>query len=255
MTVPSPKTDDSKSWRSFVLFVVVIAVFAGGFVVLRRAKEPPSAEEVLADAKAYVAAHPSLRLRGSVLIEIKERSSDKIASDSLRTKITAEIQDSDHQRAVIDSGSEGAVETIVDGSKLYIRTTATMAELTSAKFAVIDLTAPGINRAEFDQVKGLNVGSLLDASHNIRRVAHTGSTATIRTDVDQVALLGAEAAAEVEGITLKLVVKRSGEIISAEQITGGGGAIITTSLTYADWGEPVTINAPSDDQLEQQAAV
>lgn len=233
-----------------VLLVLVLIALVGGC----SSNKPPSAEEVLADAKAYVASHPSLKMTGSVLIEIKERSSDTEAEESQRSTLTAEIQDNDHQRAVIDSGDEGAVESIVLGDDVYVRNAPSLAELPSAKFATINLATSGVDRTEIDQAKGLNVGSLLKASHNIRRVAHTSDTATIRTDVDPVALLGAEAASEVEGITLKLVVKRSGEIVSAEQITGGGGAIITTTLNYTNWGDSMVIKAPSDDQIEEQAA-
>ena len=110
--------------------------------------------------------------------------------------------------------------------------------------------------ADFDaRLRALNIASLVTNADDARRQHYANNKTTIRVDVDPVKLLGPRLARNVTGISLKLVVRRNGQILSMEQTSGGGGAIVTTTLSYSNWNEPQQIAAPPREQIDPTPSV
>ncbi len=232
--------------------VVALAIIAAGLVVAKKVNDGPSPDSVLADARSYANSHRSVRFSGTFKLNLKEDKGALGASNSVTSRIEGELESKGRSRAVIDSGSEGAVESIALGRVVYVREAETKATLDKAKFEKIDTDAlpRGVVRTEAEDAKELDIAALLGVAENPRKVSHSGSTTTITANVPPRALLGALAAQDISRITIELVVRKGGQVQSAVQRTVGSGATITLSVRYTDWGEAVKLAAPPTSQID-----
>ena len=161
-------------------------------------------------------------------------------------KITGEMQDQDHARVLGDGGSDGAFETIVAGDTVYLRFAQSMSELAEQKWIKEDVDAleaspetpqPEIVEA-LEKAQNPNVRNLDDGR---RELSFT---------VDVADLFGAEAAEQIERITMTVVVDRDDRPVSMRQVMSSDGVRVTSDMQFSDWGADIKIVEPTADQID-----
>jgi hypothetical protein len=232
--------------------VIALAIVATGVVAAKKIKEGPSPDTVLSDARSYTNTHRSVRFAGTFKLRLKEDKGSLGSSNSVTSRIEGQLESKGRSRAVIDSGSEGAVESIALGRVVYVRQADSKAALDDAKFEKIDTDASprGVVRTEAEDAKELDIAELLAVAENPRKVSHSGAVTTITANVPPRALLGAVAAQDVSRITLELVVRKNGQVQSLVQRSVGSGATVTVAVRYTNWGRPVKLAAPAAAQID-----
>ena len=237
--------------RGLISFVL-LALIVTGVVAAKKVQDGPSAASVLDDARSFVRDHRTVRFTGSIVFKFSDGRGGLGAASTVKSKLTGEQESAARSHAVIDSGDQGAVESIAAGTAVYVREADTRADLPSAKYEKIDIDdlPAGVIRSETDQAKELDITTMLAAAHDPKKVSHSGKETTITAPVTASKLVGSIAAKDVDSITIRLVVHKGGEIHSVVQHTAAAGADITTTLRFKDWGRPVKIAEPSAEQID-----
>lgn len=213
----------------------IISVFAGllifaGVVAYFDVRNGPTAGEVLAEAKAYVAEHRSVRFSGQTSVK-------RATGDPLRSALRGEIGRNGRVRVVLSSESSGAAETVVDGERAYVRQADTIVTLARAKYAPFDADeAQDGAGSDALRAKDLDIRALLRSVRDPVVLHRDGGVTTITTDL--------------EPTTVEVAVHRGGRVRSVVLRNAGDTEETTTTLRYRDWDADVSVAAPLASELD-----
>jgi hypothetical protein len=238
-----------------VVFGVVLALLLADAVVLRDILAGPSGTEALHAAQKYVEHHGKVRFEGTEVVDVRDDEDKSKSVQKINGKLSGAFEGLDRSHLLVDEGDRGAVEIIALERTIYTRIADTAAGLRNEQYATLEVSTRAGNDESYARLRALNIASLVTNADNARRLHYANNKTTIRVDVDPVKLLGPRLARNVTGISLKLVVRRNGQILSMEQTSGGGGAIVTTTLHYSNWNEPQQIAAPPREQIDPTPSV
>jgi hypothetical protein len=235
-----------------ILSVVSALLVILGVLAALDVQRGPSADTVLERARAYVAEHPSVRFSGTMKVVIKAKDSEVGEESSTTTRIKGEIESKGRAHAVVSAGKDGVSEVVALGAVIYVRVAETLGAVRNAKYAKFDTSTARGAGVQYDtnQVKDLDLGAALAAARNPTKLRHNGKLTTIEADVNVTKLVGEVLAHDIEEIKLRLVVHKSGEVRSAVQLTGAQGAVITTDVSYTDWGSTIAIAEPQAGEID-----
>lgn len=219
--------------RRVLLVVTAVLVFAG-VSGIQRIQRDPSAQSVLDDARAFVRTNPSARFSGTVN----------------QFFIAGEFESPRRGHVVVTSGDNAAAETLALDDVTYTRSAETTATLGKVQYETSDAArserpAGGISRRGF-----IDVQAWLAAAHHPKATFRAGDSTNITTDVDVAKLYGAVEARRVDWMTLRMTVRKGGEIRSLVQVTRDEVSGTTTiTLRFTEWGKFV-VAAPPAEQID-----
>jgi hypothetical protein len=256
VAVENPAKTPKRSPLTVVLAVAVaVGVIAAGALVIKALNnDGPTATSLLASAQSFTKEHQSARFTGRIVVHQTDSGEDSSlgSASTFTSKIEGSAQSTTRSRAVIDSGQEGTVETIVDDKVVYLREASAGEKVADRKFQRIDTTkdVPGVVNFDLEEATAFDVSRLLENAQFPKKVSHSDSESVISATVRPSKLLGAEAARDVDSITLRLTILDSGAIRTVRQVTKGSGTTVTTTLEFTGWGDDVAIALPNDNQID-----
>lgn len=247
-----------------VLLVISVVLCLTGFVATRTVASPPTPMAILDQARDFLKAHPTVRFTGATTTTSPDSSSaadtpattspDGLGSTSTsKSRSHGEINSAKHAlHEVDDAGADGASEMVQLDKVSYSRFADTLDKLQSQKWAKYDLAnlPQGVSVPATQPQDQSDLSGVLKFASSPQRVARDGNVTTISVDLDPVKLFGEAATKALKSMTAKLAVIDGGEVRSMQVHISGKDFVSETRVAFADWGAPVTIFAPSDDQVD-----
>jgi hypothetical protein len=218
---------------------------------------------VLDQARDFLDAHPTVRFTG----DMTETFDDSFVDDEDTTATTnpdglgststsksrtrGEIDSkNDALHALDDAGGDGASEMIQVDRVMYSRFADSVAELPNEKWAKFDLAALSEGMSAPASQEESDLSGVLKFAAAPQRVTRDGNVTTIAVELDPVKMFGEGATKFLKSISAKLAVADGGEVRWMQLDTKGTDFVSSARMTFADWGAPVVIVAPSDDQVD-----
>jgi hypothetical protein len=232
-----------------VLLVMSTLLVFGGVSGVQTIQQGPSAQSVLHDARAFVTRHPGFRFTGTIAFKTTELANT--------VAIAGELESARRGHVVVSyAADEGVREIVVLDDVNYTRSAETTAALANTKYDKSEAQARAARRGGVSRREDIDVAAWLDAAHHPKRTRHHGELTGITTDVNVTKLYGADEARQIDWMTLRMTVHRSGEIRSLVQVTRDGRAgTSTVTLRFTDWGTNVAVAPPPADQVDPTPAI
>ena len=239
------------------LVLAVLAIAAAAVTVLVTRDTEPSPARLLADARKFVAAQKTAAFRGQLRIESKDPESEGGSFvDRARIRGKARLPDQAQYRLVSDGY---ASEIITLGERIFTRDAPGADALEKKKWSALE---PNVDDARSGVVRPdaptqavdavgdpLGLFRTLEAARRPVLVSREGKIAVVKADVDAERAFGAVIEGAVDRATVELTLKGKALDRIVLAATGDAGSL-RADYVFTGWGQPVTVAAPADKDLD-----
>ena len=236
-----------------MIFAVIVTLFVAGVVGVTVVSAEASPGTLLGRARSYVHDHATARFQGTTTVNAGDPLSPVSEAHTDLAQISGEVQQHRTHATLFDDTS--AAELVLVGRAAYARVADTPESLDKAPYVRADEQARRLMRVRAEQARALDVGAVLAAASDAKKLTERKELTVIETDVDAKALFGRDLGAHVSFATARLFVTDDGELRAMRLVTRGE-ATITYRLQYADWGSrDIRIAAPPSTQIDNSPAI
>ncbi len=270
---PGPPTKKGGKTVAIILAVLLVVAGGAGAAYFLTAEDEPTAPELVAWAKQFVAAQKTLTFTGTGEVEASDESlspggrlrGDTGASAVQRFKTEGEAIFPDRSRSTLDTGSLGASEFLVIGDDVYTRKAQKTGELKDQQWAKVELP-PGVVKPETggpvfdpnDPTSGgpLDMADLLKVAQVPKSFTKEGSVYVLVLELDpkKVFPSSEQSGVTIDQSSMTLRVEKSGKVLGYS-ISLRGDSLDSTTTLKLKWGGKVTINAPGEDELDETPGI
>ncbi|MEY2474583.1 MAG: hypothetical protein QOK28_3912 [Actinomycetota bacterium] len=231
------------------MVAVAAALIVAGTVGVFTVHADPSANALVARARAFVGAHATAKFHGVTVVRGGTARSPIADAETAGARVEGELHAPGRAQAVI-SDDDLATELVLVGRAIYVRDAEKADALPKTPYVRADAQHRRIMRLRAEQAKALDLGAVLAAVTDAKILRRKGDTTTVEADVGASALFGRALGGHVDWVTLRALVGDDGELHGAQLLTRAE-ATVTTNLQFSDWGDSaIRIAAPPAAQLD-----
>ena len=241
------------------LWVLVVGLLLGSIAALITGTgRPPSADQVVSRARAFVKAHPTAAFTGNLRAESTDAPGSSTSS-VLRFQVEG-VSRLPSRARLIATASQGAAEIIAIEDKQFVRQAESKSALAQEKYAEVKADSSdarngvvGSPRTLSDNADRLSapngIGALLAAVRDPVVVAHAKGVNVVRSSLSPSTAFGA-LGSSIKQATLTLTAHDDGTVDRTSVVLLNSQANVSVDYRWTKWGESVVIEAPTAAEID-----